>query len=253
MKYKFILCEGDAVLEVLSGIETVRRSGEEGRDFELDSEEGTARMQGLKRDYLLVPEDVEVTDTLTDEIRAQAIDIPLKRSQDAEMTTLQAQLEETTRVLNAVSRQLIKSDQMTQEEREVLISQFRTVTTGDTVRPDEVVNIDGKLYRMVQPSPITIHDASWLSDPSLFTDFINPTVDPGTGEEVVVVDPYVQPTGAHDAYQMGDVVSFEGAIYESTMDGNIWSPTAYPAGWILVDNPRPASANKPKRFRSDII
>ena len=42
-----------------------------------------------------------------------------------------------------------------------------------------------------------------------------------------------QPTGAHDAYQKGDLVTFEGAVYESTIDGNTWSPTDYPAGWSL--------------------
>ena len=44
---------------------------------------------------------------------------------------------------------------------------------------------------------------------------------------------WVPPTGAHDAYQKGDLVTFEGAVYESTIDGNTWSPTDYPAGWSL--------------------
>jgi hypothetical protein len=29
----------------------------------------------------------------------------------------------------------------------------------------------------------------------------------------------------------GDRVSFDGKIYESAIDNNIWSPAAYPAGW----------------------
>ena len=45
---------------------------------------------------------------------------------------------------------------------------------------------------------------------------------------------WVQPTGAHDAYQTGDVVSFEGRVYRSTIDGNVWSPSAYPRGWEKV-------------------
>lgn len=40
-----------------------------------------------------------------------------------------------------------------------------------------------------------------------------------------------QPTGAQDAYQKGDKVTYKGQHYISTMDGNIWSPEAYPAGW----------------------
>jgi hypothetical protein len=42
---------------------------------------------------------------------------------------------------------------------------------------------------------------------------------------------WVQPLGASDAYNTGDIVSFNGVLYESTVDGNVWSPEAYPAGW----------------------
>lgn len=45
---------------------------------------------------------------------------------------------------------------------------------------------------------------------------------------------WVQPTGAHDAYAKGARVSFEGSDYESRIDGNVWSPTAYPAGWLKL-------------------
>ena len=45
---------------------------------------------------------------------------------------------------------------------------------------------------------------------------------------------WMQPSGAHDAYMKGDRVRFEGAIYESVIDGNVWSPSGYPAGWRVV-------------------
>lgn len=40
-----------------------------------------------------------------------------------------------------------------------------------------------------------------------------------------------QPTGAHDAYSKGDIVNYNGVLYESQIDGNTYSPDAYPAGW----------------------
>jgi hypothetical protein len=46
---------------------------------------------------------------------------------------------------------------------------------------------------------------------------------------------WVQPTGAHDAYNKGDKVTFEGTHYISLTDGNVYSPTAYPAGWEAQD------------------
>lgn len=46
-----------------------------------------------------------------------------------------------------------------------------------------------------------------------------------------VIPLWVQPTGAHDAYALGALVVFEGQVYESLIAANVWSPTAYPAGW----------------------
>lgn len=40
-----------------------------------------------------------------------------------------------------------------------------------------------------------------------------------------------QPTGAHDAYNTGDIVDYNGTLYKSLVDGNVYSPEAYPAGW----------------------
>ena len=40
-----------------------------------------------------------------------------------------------------------------------------------------------------------------------------------------------QPTGAHDAYNTGDIVDYNGTLYQSLIDGNTYSPEAYPAGW----------------------
>lgn len=43
-----------------------------------------------------------------------------------------------------------------------------------------------------------------------------------------------QPTGAHDAYNTGDIVRYpdkDGQLYKSTIDGNVWAPDSYPQGW----------------------
>lgn len=43
--------------------------------------------------------------------------------------------------------------------------------------------------------------------------------------------PWVQPTGAHDAYGQGDQVTHNGALWESTVDANVWEP---PTQWTQV-------------------
>ena len=42
---------------------------------------------------------------------------------------------------------------------------------------------------------------------------------------------WAQPLGASDAYNTGDIVSYDGKLYKSTIDANVWAPDAYPAGW----------------------
>lgn len=46
-----------------------------------------------------------------------------------------------------------------------------------------------------------------------------------------------QPTGAHDAYNTGDIVEYNGELYKSLIDGNAYSPDAYPAGWEKYTEP----------------
>lgn len=42
---------------------------------------------------------------------------------------------------------------------------------------------------------------------------------------------FVQPTGAHDAYSVGDKVTFNGARYVCKMANCVWSPAVYPEAW----------------------
>ena len=52
---------------------------------------------------------------------------------------------------------------------------------------------------------------------------------------VVIIDEYpewVQPTGAHDAYNTGDKVSYNGKRYVCTIDANTYAPDVY--GWEIV-------------------
>ena len=53
-------------------------------------------------------------------------------------------------------------------------------------------------------------------------------------DESAAAPEWVQPTGATDAYNKGDRVSYNGKVYESVIDGNVWSPTDYPQGWERV-------------------
>lgn len=44
------------------------------------------------------------------------------------------------------------------------------------------------------------------------------------------VEAWVQPSGAHDAYQVGDVVTHGGRSWRSTVAANVWEPGVH--GWV---------------------
>ena len=47
---------------------------------------------------------------------------------------------------------------------------------------------------------------------------------------------FVQPTGAHDCYNIGDKIIYKGKKYICKVDGCVWSPEAYPSAWEEVVN-----------------
>lgn len=68
--------------------------------------------------------------------------------------------------------------------------------------------------------------------PSLFAQVIVGQVNPETGEQEILE--WVQPDSTNP-YMMGDKVLFNGIVYESIIDNNVWSPEAYPQGWQIVE------------------
>lgn len=97
----------------------------------------------------------------------------------------------------------------------------KTYTVGEFVRYGENSAGDPQLYKVVQAHTA---QADWTPDntASLY-DAI------GLNAEGYPV--WSQPTGAHDAYYKGDIVEYNGTLYVSLIDGNVYSPDAYPAGW----------------------
>lgn len=70
--------------------------------------------------------------------------------------------------------------------------------------------------------------ADWTPDisPSLFAKVLIPNPE--------VIPDWEQPDSTN-GYMKGDKVNYNGVIYESIIDNNIWSPAAYPAGWQEVN------------------
>lgn len=46
---------------------------------------------------------------------------------------------------------------------------------------------------------------------------------------------FIQPTGAHDAYNKGRKTTYKGEKYMCLIDGCVWAPDVYPQGWKKVE------------------
>lgn len=112
---------------------------------------------------------------------------------------------------------------LTDEQGLDLIALFEAWHTNTPYTVSDRRRHDNALYKCVQAHT---SQASWTPDatPALWTKI-----------SVEEYPQWRQPTGSHDAYNIGDKVIYEGGVYESIIDGNTWSPVDYPQGWELVE------------------
>lgn len=106
------------------------------------------------------------------------------------------------------------------------IGLFPFYRVGITYQKDTRIRYGEKLYRCEQAHT---SQTGWEPPnvPALWTEVAKP------GEIPV----WRQPTGAQDAYNTGDKVHYpdaDGPVYVSKIDGNVWSPEAYPDAWEVV-------------------
>lgn len=128
-------------------------------------------------------------------------------------------------VMEAVKKMLKSSaDELSDEDALDVAALFPTWISkiGTSVSVGDRLWYDGKLYKVVQAHTA---QSDWTPDvtPALFTEV-----------SIEEFPEWKQPTGAQDAYNAGDRVSYKGKHWESLIDGNIWAPDAYPAGWKEV-------------------
>lgn len=96
---------------------------------------------------------------------------------------------------------------------------FPVWEAGKAYAVGDRVQHDGTLYKCIQAHT---SQSDWM-----------PSATPALWK-TVSVDEYpewVQPTGAHDAYNIGDKVTYKGQHYVCTSDANVYAPDVY--GWQL--------------------
>lgn len=112
----------------------------------------------------------------------------------------------------------------------------------DAYNAGDIVNYNVTLYQStingnvwspdVYPAGWTVYEAA--TEPEEPEPEPEPKPDPDP-EEPTTYPEWVQPTGSHDAYNTGDIVDYNGTLYRSLIDGNVWAPDAYPQGWEVYN------------------
>ena len=85
-----------------------------------------------------------------------------------------------------------------------------------------------QVYKLWQAHDAT-NQPDWTPDKAVSLWDICHTTDPAKAK------PYVTPQGTRGMYQIGDVCTEGGKLYRSTMENNVWEPSAYPQGWKEID------------------
>lgn len=134
-------------------------------------------------------------------------------------------------------------------EENAVPAQYRQPTGAhDAYSLGDRISWNGMIYRSLQNGNVWAPNGNpdgWLWETHVPPGhvFPEPTPEPEPEpEDPAVPDPepapevpeFVQPTGGHNAYALGDRVLFEGQVWESTIPANAYSPSAYPAGWSVV-------------------
>ena len=106
------------------------------------------------------------------------------------------------------------------EEAESVSVLYPEWEVGETYVVGDRRQYDGLLYRCVQAHT---SQADW-TPPAVPALWVRTWTEP--------YPEWVQPTGAHDAYNKGDKVSHNGLHWESQIDANVYEPGVY--GWTEV-------------------
>lgn len=119
-------------------------------------------------------------------------------------------------------KQTVLAGELPEEDLAQIVDLWPAWSAGVSYAVDEIVRHEGSLYKVVQAHT---SQADWPPPdvPSLFAEITPPGL----------IAEWVQPTGAHDAYSLGDLVTHVGQVWESTADNNVWEPGVY--GWEVSE------------------
>lgn len=141
--------------------------------------------------------------------------------------------EEQEQSIKSILKTITLAKDLSKDQKEEILSRYDEYKVGKEYKEKDKFTFDGKVYEVKQEHR---SQTTWIpsSTPNLYTEFLNVKITNGAGEVTEVVAEFKQPTGAHDAYNKGDKVLFNGKVYQSKIDSNTFSPDQYADGWEEV-------------------
>ncbi|WP_373399682.1 hypothetical protein V8V91_08495 [Algoriphagus halophilus] len=175
---------------------------------------------------------VLIYDDQNDVVTYQVIDFTPEEIEERTKNQVlaQAEIDRFQKLQEAQEKAIMDSYQSITDPAEALANQsiypFWSPDAVEVKLGEKYQAFDGtelKLYEVIQAHTT---QADW-----------NPPAVPALFKRVAVegqILPWVQPTGAHDAYNIGDKVSYQAQNWESTVDANIYAPGVVSGQWVVI-------------------
>lgn len=151
------------------------------------------------------------TQQITDVVNTQAF-----------MSEMQLNSESIRKLLVKLTRSLIDSPDITEEDINMLTAIYPYYVVGKSYIVGDKFNYRNTLFEVIQSHTSQL---DWVptETASLYKRYTPPNQ----------IDEWVQPLGSEDAYDAGAQVTHNGNTWESLIGNNVWEPGVY--GWTQID------------------
>lgn len=152
---------------------------------------------------------------------------------NAVLESLEKRLAKQEEQTKAIYQTFILGKDLNKDQKENILAQFPPYQVGVKYKEGDKFVFDGKVYETIQEHT---SQTTWIPSETnaIYKEYLNLAIKNADGTPTEVIAEFRQPTGAHDAYKIGDKVSYLGKIYKSKLDNNTYSPSGYPEGWEEV-------------------
>lgn len=137
-------------------------------------------------------------------------------------------------ILNKIEESYIKSS-ISKEEQTELEEMARQHAKPENSYADVQKQIDD-LAQKIKELQVTINaNAQGMSAIKEAVEQLGGVITPPAEQPTEEYPEYKQPTGAHNAYKIGDKITYKEKHYECIFNGCVWTPDDYPQGWKEVE------------------